>query len=171
MIADAPLLRTDRLILRAPQAEDWPAYRAYRASPRSTFDGGFDETIAWAHFAAFFGHWHLRGFGRFVLTLRADGSAIGHAGPFHPEGQAEPEITWTLWEPAAEGRGYAFEAAAACRDHVFRDLGWTTAVSYILRGNGRSERLAARLGARLDAAAPRHRDDLGVWRHDRGGRA
>lgn len=161
----APVLETARLILRAPEAGDWPAYRAYRASPRSTFDGGFDEVLAWTHFAAFFGHWHLRGFGRFVLTLRADGRAIGHAGPFHPAGQAEPEITWTLWDPAFEGQGYACEAAAACRDHVFRDLGWPTAVSYITRGNGRSERLAARLGARPDPAAPRHRDDLGVWRH------
>lgn len=29
-----PVLDTERLILRAPQARDWPAFRDYRASPR-----------------------------------------------------------------------------------------------------------------------------------------
>jgi RimJ/RimL family protein N-acetyltransferase len=161
------VIETARLILRPPAPADWPAYRAYRLSPRSTIGEGVDETVAWNLFAAFFGHWTLRGFGRFTLLLKATGQAIGHAGPFHPEGQAERELTWTLWDAAFEGQGLAFEAAAAARDHVFGTLGWVAAVSYIVCGNERSARLAARLGATPDPAAPRHRPDLTVWRHRR----
>lgn len=164
-LSGTPRLTTDRLNLRAPQAADWPAYRAYRLSPRSF--GAMDEATAWTHFAAFFGHWALRGFGRFVAVLRETGAPVGHFGPFHPEGQAEPELTWTLWDGAQEGRGLAFEAAAAVRDHAFGVLGWPTAVSYITTGNARSERLAARLGAVPDSVAPRHSDALTVWRHRR----
>jgi len=163
----APTLATERLILRGPEAGDWPAYRAYRLTPRSTHGGAVaDEAAAWAHFAALFGHWALRGFGRFVMVSRASGGAIGHVGPFHPGGQPEPELTWTLWSAEAEGKGLAFEAAEAARAHVFRDLGWRTAVSYIAPGNRRSARLAERLGARPDPGAPLPCwAPATVWRH------
>lgn len=160
------VIDTPRLILRPPVAADWPAYRAYRMSSRSTVRGE-DESIVWTLFAAFFGHWTLRGFGRFVAVLRGTGAPVGHFGPFRPEGQPENELTWTLWDPALEGQGLAFEAAAAARDHAFAVLGWQTAVSYIASGNARSGRLAARLGAAPDPGAPRHRPDLTVWRHRR----
>ena len=163
----APTLTTERLVLRGPEAGDWPAYRAYRLTPRSTLGGsGGGEAAAWAQFAALFGHWVLRGFGRFVMVLRTTGAAIGHAGPFHPEGHPEPELTWTLWSAADEGRGLAFEAASAVRRHVFGDLGWRTAVSYIAPDNARSARLAERLGARPDpAAALPCWAPATVWRH------
>lgn len=163
----APTLATERLLLRGPEAGDWPAYRAYRLTPRSTLGGAVaDESAAWAQFAALFGHWALRGFGRFVMVLRATGAAIGHAGPFHPAGHPEPELTWTLWSAEAEGQGLALEAARATHRHVFRDLGWRSLVSYIAPGNARSARLAARLGARPDPEAPPPCwGPVTVWRH------
>jgi RimJ/RimL family protein N-acetyltransferase len=161
------MIETPRLILRAPQPGDWPAYRAYRFSPRSTV-AGEDEALVWTLFAALFGHWTLRGFGRFIAVLRATGQAIGHFGPLQTAAHPEPELTWTLWDPAAEGQGLAFEAAAAVRDHVFGALGWSTAVSVIDAGNLRSQRLAVRLGAVRDAASPSPLGpDTQVWRHRR----
>jgi RimJ/RimL family protein N-acetyltransferase len=161
------ILETHRLILRRPEAADWPAYLAYRLSDRSTVTGD-DEAVAWTMFAAIFGHWTLRGFGRFIAVRRDTGAPIGHFGPHHPEGQAEPELTWTLWDATLEGRGWAFEAAAAARDHAFSTLAWPTAVSYIVAGNDRSARLAARLGATPDPLAARHLPQLTVWRHHPG---
>jgi RimJ/RimL family protein N-acetyltransferase len=158
-------LSTARLTLRPPEAADWPAYRAYRLSPRSTIPDA-DEEIIWTLFAAFFGHWALRGFGRFIAVRRDTGAAIGHFGPFFPAGHPERELTWTLWDAACEGQGYAAEAAAACRDHAFAALGWETAVSYIAPGNTRSQALAARLGAAPDPAAPLPPGGgVQVWRH------
>ncbi len=159
------VLSTARLTLRPPEAGDWPAYRAYRMTPRSTVaaeDGG----VIWTLFAAFFGHWALRGFGRFIAVRHDTGTAIGHFGPFFPEGHPERELTWTLWDAANEGQGFAAEAAAACRDHVFGMLGWSTAVSYIAVENTRSQALANRLGAVRDKGAlSPHGSNLQVWRH------
>jgi RimJ/RimL family protein N-acetyltransferase len=158
------MIDTARLVLRAPVAADWPAYRAYRLSSRST--SAMPEGAAWTHFAAFFGHWALHGFGRFIATLKDTGRPVGHFGPFFPAGHPERELTWTLWDPALEGQGLAQEAAAAARDHAFGALGWTSAVSYIDPSNARSQALAARLGAVRDRGAPNpYGDDTQVWRH------
>lgn len=159
------MIDTARLTLRRPEDSDWPAYRAYRLSARST--APMSEGAAWTHFAAFFGHWTLRGFGRFIATLH--GRPIGHFGPFFPAGHPERELTWTLWDATLQGQGYAFEAAQAVRDHAFGPLGWTTAVSYIDPANARSQTLAARLGAVRDlTAANPYGDTTQVWRHGRG---
>jgi RimJ/RimL family protein N-acetyltransferase len=166
MTLSAPVLTTPRLTLRAPQEGDWPFYRDYRLSDRSTVKGG-DEGLAWVLFSAFFGHWAMRGFGRFIAVLRDTGRPVGHFGPFRPEPWPEPELTWTLWDSSLEGRGIAGEAAAATRDHAFRDLGWTTAVSYIETDNTRSQALARRLGAVPDASAPAPYAGAAVWRHPR----
>ena len=158
------MITTARLTLRLPLATDWPAYRAYRLSDRSSTGSAMVEGEAWTNFAAFFGHWQLRGFGRFVATLQ--GRPIGHFGPFFPEGHPERELTWTLWDPTVEGQGYAHEAALAVRDHSFGVLGWTSAVSYIDPANTRSQALAARLGAVHDASAPNpYGDATQCWRH------
>ncbi len=165
-LSGTPILTTDRLILRAPEADDWSAYRAYRRSTRSTIavaEGADDMT--WFLFAAFFGHWSIRGFGRFIITLRDGGRPVGHCGPFLPDGHPEPELTWTLWDGSLEGQGLAFEAARAARDHSFRELGWKTAVSYIEPANIRSVTLAERLGAYRDAAAATPYDGVLVYRH------
>lgn len=164
------VLTTPRLTLRMPEEGDWPAYRAYRLGPRSTLGPDWrTEDVARSHFDGFFDHWSQRGFGRFIMVDRASREPVGHVGPFEPPGHFERELTWTLWSAAHEGKGYAFEAAQAARDHAFGDLGWQTAVSYILRNNARSQRLAERLGAWLDqtAQAPGYDQDCLVYRHDR----
>jgi RimJ/RimL family protein N-acetyltransferase len=159
------MIDTARLHLRQPLASDWPAYRDYRQTARST-GHAMPLGEAWTHFAAFFGHWSLRGFGRFIATLRDTGRPIGHFGPFFPEGHPERELTWTLWDGNLEGKGFAHEAAMAVRDHAFGLLGWSSAVSYIDPANDRSQALAARLGAVRDPNAPNpYGDATQVWVH------
>ena len=174
-LANTPVLETERLILRAPRAEDWPAWRDFHLSERARHIGGGADMTArasWRAFGHVIGHWVMRGYGMFVFTLKDDDSALGMAGPWFPEGWAEQEIGWTVWSPAAEGKGYAAEAARAAIRHAFDDLGWETAVSYIDPDNTRSLALAERLGARLDPDAPLPdmggADAIHIYRHQKG---
>ena len=49
VLANTPVIETERLALRAPAAADWPAWRAFLASPRSDFIRAedYDEGKAW----------------------------------------------------------------------------------------------------------------------------
>jgi RimJ/RimL family protein N-acetyltransferase len=166
VLADTPVLHTERLVLRAPRAGDFAAWDAFARSGRARFIGGpFDARDAWRAFANIVGHWVLRGWGEFVFCARGSEAPLGCAGPWFPESWPEREIAWTIWSPEAEGRGYAFEAAQAARAHAFDALGWETAVSYIDPANARSIALAERLGARRDDTAPRLDPADLVYRH------
>lgn len=154
-LSPTPVIETERLILRAPQSGDWPAWADFAVDERARFVGGpLDRDKAWRAFGHVIGMWVMRGFGTFVITPKNGGAPLGMCGPWYPEGWPEREIGWTLWSAEAEGKGYAFEAARAAIRHAFGALGWNTAVSYIAPGNARSIALAERLGARRDDAAP-----------------
>ncbi len=160
-----PVLETQRLILRAPQAADWPAFRDYRVSDRTAFTGGTKkEHEAAEQFSSFFGHWVMRGFGRLIAQDRATGLGIGHFGPMQWQDGAEPELTWSLWTAAAEGQGLAREAAAAMHRWVFGPLGLASARAEIHRDNSASHAIAAHLGGKIIAGLrPTWFDDGDVY--------
>jgi RimJ/RimL family protein N-acetyltransferase len=155
VLSPTPVLETARLTFRAPRGDDFAAWTDFATSERSRFIGGpHDRQGAWRAWGHVIGHWAMRGFGMFVFADKTAADApLGMAGPWYPEGWPEREIGWTLWSDAAEGKGYAREAALATRDHVFTTLGWDTAVSYIRPDNARSVALAERLGAVRDRTA------------------
>ncbi len=153
-----PELHTQRLILRAPVAADWPAFRDYRMSERTKYSGGpKDEFRTSEHFASFFGHWVMRGFGRLIAQDRATGQPIGHFGPMQWLEGAQVEMTWSLWTADAEGRGLAGEAAGAMHAWAFGPLGLTSARAEVHADNAASHAIARRLGGRVDA------DQRPVW--------
>lgn len=149
-----PTLTTDRLILRGPRREDFGPFAAFWASDRSVYEGGpRDMHGAWEDFAAGFGLWTIEGFGTWSVEERATGALAGIIGYFHPASFPELEIGWVVLD-GFEGKGLAFEAAMAARDWGYATRGLTTLVSYIDPANARSIRLAERMGARRDNAAP-----------------
>ncbi|MEI4471444.1 GNAT family N-acetyltransferase [Frigidibacter sp. MR17.24] len=166
-LSPTPVLETERLVLRAPQGGDWPFWAEFVTTERARFIGGpQDRAQAFRAFGHVIGMWAMRGFGSFVFTEKGSDRPLGMAGAWYPEGWPERELGWNLWSPAAEGRGFAAEAARAARDHAFGALGWDTAVSYIDPANDRSIALARRLGAVEDpnAAHPGDKPCL-VFRH------
>lgn len=161
-----PTLETQRLVLRAPQASDMEAYAAFCASPRSAGVGGpYDRDQAFSRLSALLGHWHLRGYGRWMATDRATGAPLGVVGLMYPESWPAPEIAWSLFDQA-EGKGIAFEAAMATRDYAYRVLRWDSVISCVVDGNERSNALARRMGCTEDGVF-RHPQfgPLVVWRH------
>ncbi len=142
-----PVLETERLILRAPQASDWPVFLAYRQSPRTAYTGGpKKEHEAAEQFASFFGHWVMRGFGRLIAERKGTPGPIGHFGPMQWADGAEVELTWSLWAADAEGQGLATEAALAMHRWAFATLGLPTARAEVHRDNAASHAIARHLG-------------------------
>lgn len=162
------VLETERLVLRPPEPRDWPAFHAFFHSDRCEWVGGQGSAgEVWRGFAAELGHWQIRGYGMFTMTEKGgDDSALGLVGPWFPGGWPERELGWILFAPSTEGKGYAREAALACRAHAYDTLGWTTAVSYIAPQNERSRALAERIGCVVDpeAMGPDLKPTL-VYRH------
>jgi [ribosomal protein S5]-alanine N-acetyltransferase len=147
-LSNVPVLETTRLTLRGPKASDWPGFRDYRMSSRTAFTGGpKKEDEAAQQFAAFFGHWVMRGFGRLIAEDRATGLPLGHFGPMQWSDGAQPELTWSLWTAEAEGCGIATEGARAMANWAFGPLGLTSA-----RDNAASHVIARRLGGQIAAS-------------------
>lgn len=159
-----PRLETERLVLRGPQPGDFEVFAEFAGSARAEHIGGaIEPPQAWRAFGHLVGHWALRGYGMFILTL--DGHPIGMAGAWNPVGWPEPEIGWSIWDPAAEGKGFAREAALAARGWAYDALGWTTAISLIAPANDRSATLARRLGAMPEREAEVMGKTAIIWRH------
>ena len=161
-----PTIETARLRLRAPEPRDFEAYAAFRASERARILGGPNSRVDAFHmFCGLVGHWHLRGYGRWLVADRQTDEPLGVVGLYYPEGWPEPEIGWSLFH-TAEGRGYAFEAAEASRAYAYDVLGWTTVASLIAPSNARSAALARRMGAELESHFQHPTlGPLDIWRH------
>jgi RimJ/RimL family protein N-acetyltransferase len=114
-VIEIPTITTERLVLRAPRAEDYPAYAAMVGSPRAKYMGGpYEGWAAWGMFCHETALWALFGHGGLMIERRADGVCVGvseiNDGPLFPE----KELGWMLYE-GFEGNGYATEAAIAMR--------------------------------------------------------
>lgn len=157
-----PELVTDRLCLRAPAIGDFDAWAEIACSARGVHIGGpMSRDDAFVDFAQTVAGWLLRGHGVWSVEPRDGGAVLGFVLLGLEPGDREPELGY-LFRAAAEGRGYATEAAAAARDHAFGTLGWSTLVSYIDARNDRSIAVARRLGALPD---PHELDGSNVYRH------
>ncbi|HEY0276346.1 MAG TPA: GNAT family N-acetyltransferase [Paenirhodobacter sp.] len=163
---DIPVIQTERLVLRAPSAEDLPEIYAFYASDRSRFVGGpCSREQAWRSLAMEIGHWALRGYGRWTVAEKATGATLGMVGIFNPEGWPEAEIGWDLFN-GHEGHGYATEAARAARAYAYDTLGMGTIVSLTRTANAQSAAVAQRLGATLEGTFRHERYGMmNVWRH------
>jgi RimJ/RimL family protein N-acetyltransferase len=162
-----PVIETERLRLRAPRVADFDTYAAIFTSDRARHIGGpYSREEAWGDFTQATALWTLRGIGMWSIEARADGTLLGFAYLWQEYGDPEPEMGWML-TAAAEGQGYATEAARAMLPLALRLFGPGGVVSYIDATNAPSLRVAGKLGARRDPAAEHGLGDpdLTVWRH------
>jgi RimJ/RimL family protein N-acetyltransferase len=160
-----PTLTTDRLILRAPVAADFPDFARLMASPRAAYMGGpYTKPAAWGLFCHDIACWHLFGHGGLMIDQRATGECLGSVGINHGPLFPEKELGWQLYD-GHEGHGYATEAAAALLRWAIATARLDRLVSYVHPANRRSAAIAERLGARLDPDAPRTDPTDLVYRH------
>jgi RimJ/RimL family protein N-acetyltransferase len=151
---DYPVLETERLILRGPTRDDFPAYAAMWADPVVTrFIGGkpFTEEESWTRFMRAFGHWALVGFGYWTVEEKATGARLGEVGfldvhrEIEPSMNGIPEMGWSF-AVSAHGKGYATEAVRAAIGWGEQHFGKTRFVCIIAPENTSSLRVAEKMG-------------------------
>ncbi len=163
-LAETPVLRTARLLLRAPVLADFDHHAAFHASPRAGWEGGVKtRQDAWNIWAGDVACWLLRGYGAF--TVEMGGAFVGEVGIYHPDHFPGPELGWMV-TPGAEGRGIAHEAALAVLGWCRARFDWPHITSIIDPGNARSIALGLRLGGVIDPALPGVDPGDVVIRHD-----
>lgn len=122
------------------------------------------EPETWRYTCQVIGHWALRGYGRWIVTLKDSDAPIGLVGLHNPLDWPEPEVGWCIW--SGTGKGYATEAGRASRAYAYETLGWSTVVSMIGVGNEASVRVATALGAvREKNHSHPHLGTMMVYRH------
>jgi RimJ/RimL family protein N-acetyltransferase len=89
------------------------------------------------------------GFGLWVIRSRETGEFVGDCGltPQDVDGVTETEIGYHV-RTEFQGRGYATEAATACRDHAREQLGVRRLIAIIDPANVASQRVAEKIGLR-----------------------
>ena len=92
-----------------------------------------------------------RGIGLWAAELKDNGEFVGQVGLVHMEieGRKEVEIAY-LFVSKHWGKGYATEAAEACKEFAFRHLDLHRVVIVIRPENISSRRVAERLGAVIE---------------------
>jgi RimJ/RimL family protein N-acetyltransferase len=104
-----------------------------------------DEALRWID-------WNRRlyrehGHGLWTIRTRDTGEFVGDCGltPQTVDGAVHTEVGWRV-RVELQGRGYASEAGAACREHAFGALGKHRIISVIDPRNVASQRVAERAG-------------------------
>lgn len=160
-------LETERLLLRIPEASDADGYLTVFRDPevlRFLSIPPASPAASVTGISRMRRHWERHGIGLLSVVRKEDGRLLGRAGflLWDPErwvsamredldGELETEIGWTLGSEHW-GRGYATEAATACRDWALGELGLTRLVSVIAPGNAASIRVAQKIGETFERA-------------------
>jgi RimJ/RimL family protein N-acetyltransferase len=166
-----PILQTPRLSLRRWLPDDEAELAAIDADPEVTRYLNPPVTPAARFIERCLEHWTQYGFGLCAVELREEpeaGRFIGFVGLSHPTFLAEvahrPELGWRLGRDAW-GRGLATEAAIAVRDDAFGRLDLAELISVIHPDNAASQRVATRVGMRVEGTVhhPGLALDVDVW--------
>jgi RimJ/RimL family protein N-acetyltransferase len=146
------ILETERLLLREFVSEDVGALAAVLSDPETMryYPAALDRAGVAAWIERNQRRYADAGHGLWALVLKSSGEMIGDCGLTRQsvDGADEIEIGYhvrrDLW-----GRGYAPEAACACRDYGFARLGSSRLISLIRPENLPSRRVAEKTGLSL----------------------
>ena len=156
----APIVITDRLVLRLPEMRHFEPSAAMWASPAVTRHIGNQTRSrqeAWFTLCRNRGMWDILGYGSWAIEDRQTGAFLGEGGfadfkrGMTPDLSQWPEAGWVFVE-SAWGRGYASEAVGAM--HAWLDQNRPgRSVCIIDPGNAGSRRVAEKCGYEFWQAA------------------
>jgi RimJ/RimL family protein N-acetyltransferase len=175
-------LETERLVLRMPRLDDaeglldfvgdGAVMRGIGSEP-----GGIDVAIE--HLERWIARWDANDMGPFMVVLPGDDVVLGRVGPLVWDGRtwqnstladagdyAQVELGWAIGREHW-GHGYATEAARAVRAWTYDERGVERLISLIDPANKRSERVAAKLGAKPVETVHPPSGPATLWMHPR----
>jgi [ribosomal protein S5]-alanine N-acetyltransferase len=146
------VLETERLILREMTIHDVDDLLEVLSDPEAMqfYPQPFDCQMTQTWIERNIQRYAQHGFGLWAIILKENGKLIGDCGLVVQEvgGVEEIEVGYhvhrDLW-----GKGLATEAAQACRDYGFSQLGFDKLISLINPANIASRRVAEKNGMRL----------------------
>lgn len=145
----APILFTERLILRKMIQDDaghlleiFSDSEAMRYYPSTKNDNETREWINWT-----LNNYAKYGVGLWIVEDKATGDFLGQCGivPQEVDGEIKMEIGY-LFVRRSWGKGYATEAATACKKYGFEHLNQSEMISLVDVHNIPSTRVAERIG-------------------------
>lgn len=150
----APVIATERLILRPHEKRDFEAFSAMWRDPvvlRYTIREARSPQDAWMTMHRLLGSWPLLGYGFWAVELAETGAYIGDIGfmdamrPSTPDHRGIPEFGYAF-AAASHGKGIASEAAQAV--HEWLDMAMPGSLSFALidDDNPASIRVAQKVG-------------------------
>ena len=158
------ILETARLRLREMEDEDFPALCRMLQDPAVmyAYEHAFSDQEAWDWLHNQQTRYRRDGFGLWAVVEKATGEMVGQCGiTWQPSGDGRqmPEVGYLL-ERAAWHKGYATEAALACRDYAFDTLEFTEVCSIIRDNNLPSQEVALRNGMTVRGQLVKHYYDM-----------
>lgn len=158
------ILETARLRLREMEDEDFPALCRMLQDPAVmyAYEHAFSDQEAWDWLHNQQTRYRRDGFGLWAVVEKTTGEMVGQCGiTWQPlgDGRQMPEVGYLL-ERAAWHKGYATEAARACRDYAFDTLEFTEVCSIIRDNNLSSQEVALRNGMTVRGQLVKHYYDM-----------
>jgi len=128
------MIETERLILREMQETDYEALYAVLADSdiMMHYPYTFDEARVRGWITKNIERYQIFGFGLWAVVLKETGKMIGDCGLTMQliDGQIKPEIGYHIRKDQ-QRKGYASEAARACRDWTFEHTPFKVIYSYM----------------------------------------
>jgi RimJ/RimL family protein N-acetyltransferase len=174
-LTSAPMLETERLVLRGFREDDLAEHAAMLADPDVMKHSGARELGREDSFRRLLGGvglWQLQGTGLLAAERKSDGRLVGHVGLFDyhreitPSIEGEPELGY-IFATEVHGQGIAREACDALLAWADRTLDAETTVAIISIENEPSIRLAQRLGYERQPDGVYRDEPTSMWRRTR----
>ncbi|MFC5269818.1 GNAT family N-acetyltransferase [Adhaeribacter terreus] len=142
------ILETDRLLLREIGPEDARKMYELNLDPeviKYTGDPPFESELAAENFIRNYPDYSKNGYGRWLVVRKTDDEILGWCGlKFLPETQ-ETDVGYRFFKKFW-GMGYATEAAEACLEYGFKNLGLQTIVARAMHENPASIQVMKKIG-------------------------
>jgi RimJ/RimL family protein N-acetyltransferase len=174
-LTSAPVLETERLVLREFVEADLDAHWAMLSDPvvMKHFGGAlFGREESFRRLLGGIGLWKVQGVGLLAAERKSDGKLVGHVGLFDYHREMEPSIEGVpelgyIFAAEVHGQGLAREACDALLAWADDALDANETVAIISIGNDPSMKLAERLGYVRQPDAIFRNEPVSLWRRAR----